>query len=154
LQRKPNCCCSICKTKIYRRPSQIKNGQVFCSIQCSAVSQQKQKSCPVCSALFIGAKKTCSRTCANVSRTGLSYTKENSHNKAYRGKYLKEMLAVRNKGKCERCHHANYAILQVHHKIERHRGGTDAASNLELLCPNCHATHHLGKSLYKIQKMV
>ncbi len=148
--RKSNCVCSVCTKAIYRRPSQIAGGAVFCSLQCSAKSQQKYKKCPMCSNVYIGAKKTCSRSCANTSRTGLSYTKDNSLNKAYRGRQLKELLGKRSSGRCERCQHDNYSILQVHHKIERHRGGTDDISNLELLCPNCHACHHLGKSLYKI----
>jgi 5-methylcytosine-specific restriction endonuclease McrA len=44
--------------------------------------------------------------------------------------------------------------LQVHHKKERYKGGDDSPKNLELLCPNCHAAHHLGRSLYKKKKML
>lgn len=91
---------------------------------------------------------TCSRACANKARTGIIYTKENKFNNAYRGSLLKEKVAKLRGGVCEKCQENNYAILQVHHKKERYRGGTDNVRNLELLCPNCHATHHLGRSLF------
>lgn len=72
--------------------------------------------------------------------------------KARQGSLLKERLAKKRRGICERCGIANYAILQVHHKKERRNGGSDQLSNLELLCPNCHAEHHLGKSLFQNKK--
>tara|TARA_B100000745_G_scaffold300439_1_gene254406 strand:- start:4211 stop:4561 length:351 start_codon:yes stop_codon:yes gene_type:complete len=114
------------------------------------LGQQKKKECKICKGVYVGQKKTCSRTCANKSRTGISYTKEGKFNKAYQGSLLKERLAQKRGGVCERCNMSNYAILQVHHKKERHRGGTDVLSNLELLCPNCHATHHFGKGLFPV----
>jgi 5-methylcytosine-specific restriction endonuclease McrA len=149
MQRRPNTVCAICATAIYRRPSQIVAGQVFCSLRCSGKSQQKQMRCPICETYFVGNKKACSRKCANIKRAGISYTKDNSQNKAYKGTLLKERIAKKCNGVCQRCGHTNYAILQVHHKIERHKGGTDELSNLELLCPNCHASHHHGVGLYK-----
>lgn len=154
MKRKPNCTCSICNISIYRRPSQIKNGKVFCSMSCTGVSQQKPKVCKVCNQTYIGAKATCSRSCANTARAGITYTKEGKFDKAYQGRLLKEKVASERGGTCERCRENNYSILQVHHKHERHRGGTDELANLELLCPNCHATHHLGSSLFKKRKNV
>jgi 5-methylcytosine-specific restriction endonuclease McrA len=137
---------------LYRRPSQISSGDVFCSFQCTGKSQQKTKVCKICKENYIGAKMTCSRSCSNKARTGISYTKEGKFDKAYQGTLLKEKLASTRGGKCERCGMNNYAILQVHHKKERHKGGTNHATNLELLCPNCHTTHHLGKSLFNKEK--
>lgn len=154
MNRKPNCTCAICKKEIYRRPSQITFGNVYCSFTCVGQSQRKDKVCSICGKTYAGNKVTCSRACANTARTGISYTKENSFNKAYKGTRLKEKIALRSNGSCERCGEKNYAILQVHHKTERYRGGTDNPSNLELLCPNCHAVHHLGRSLYKKKKML
>jgi 5-methylcytosine-specific restriction endonuclease McrA len=154
MYRRPNTSCTICQKPIYRRPAQIQSGQVYCSQICCGKSQQKPKQCPICAKSYSGAKRTCSRECANKNRQGISYTKENASNLAYRGKMIKEQVAKRCQGICERCGEKNYAILQVHHKIERYRGGTDNLENLELLCPNCHMTHHLGYSLYEIQKMV
>jgi 5-methylcytosine-specific restriction endonuclease McrA len=103
----------------------------------------------MCNKEYIGGKRTCSRACANRAREGISYTGENKNNKAYIGSTLKKKIADIRGGICERCKMKNYAILQVHHKVEKANGGTDRMSNLELLCPNCHMTHHLGKSLFE-----
>lgn len=154
MKRRPNCSCSICDERIYRRPSQIKAGNVFCSTSCTGAGQQKPKVCKICQQIYVGAKITCSRSCANTARAGITYTKEGKFDKAYRGRILKEKVAAEKTGVCERCGENNYSILQVHHKHERHKGGTDELSNLELLCPNCHATHHLGRSLFKKRKNV
>lgn len=85
---------------------------------------------------------------------GIVYTKENKSNKAYQGTLIKEQVASLRGGVCEKCKHKNYAILQIHHKIERYRGGTDNVTNLELLCPNCHAAHHLGTGLFNKRKVL
>jgi 5-methylcytosine-specific restriction endonuclease McrA len=152
MKRKPNCGCCICGKKMYRRPSQIKGGNVYCSLVCTGLGQQKSKTCKICNKQYVGNKKTCSRACANKARTGIKYTKEGRFDKAYRGSLLKEKVAKKRGGACERCGENNYAILQVHHKRERCAGGTDRLSNLELLCPNCHAAHHLGVSLFDRMK--
>ena len=152
MKRRPNCSCEICGKNIYRRPNQIATGGVFCSLACTGLSQRKNKTCKICGKKYVGAKKTCSRTCANKSRTGIKYTREGKFDKAYRGSLLKEKVALKRGGVCERCQENNYAILQIHHKKERYQGGTDHLNNLELLCPNCHATHHLGKSLFQQKK--
>jgi len=149
MKRKPNCECSVCELRIYRRPSQIKSGNVYCSTVCTGISQQKPKACKICEKSYVGAKNTCSHSCANKARTGITYTREGRFDKAYQGGLLKEKVAHERGGACERCSNNNYTILQVHHKHERHKGGSDHISNLELLCPNCHATHHLGSSLFK-----
>lgn len=148
MTRKPNCSCSVCSKRIYRRPSQVESGGIYCSSKCYGVSQRKPKKCPVCRKEYCGGKRTCSRACANRARKGISYTGENRNNKAHIGTKLKKRLAKRRGGFCEHCKMGNYAILQVHHKIERANGGSDRMSNLELLCPNCHMTHHLGTCLF------
>ncbi len=152
MKRRPNCQCFVCKKEIYRRPSQITAGNVYCSLTCTGQSQQKSKVCKICQQKYVGSKKTCSRACANKARTGISYTKESAFNKAYQGTLLKEKIARLRGGVCERCNEDNYAILQIHHKVERYKGGTNDLNNLELLCPNCHTTHHLGRSLFKNKK--
>ncbi len=132
MPRNPNCSCCVCEKLIYRRPSQI-IGNVFCSSECCGKFQRiNEKLCPICGKSFIGHKKTCSRSCSNKSRTGIKYDGTNS----------------KRSGKCEECGNENYNILQVHHIIERCNGGTDDESNLQLLCPNCHYTKHLGYSKY------
>lgn len=148
MNRRPNCLCHICGKSIYRRPASLRSGNVYCSSTCFGINQQHPKTCPVCNKQYVGHKKTCSRACANKSRTGIQYTRQGIFDKAYQGRFLKEEVATLRGGICEKCSESNYAILQVHHKTERYRGGTDDLSSLELLCPNCHATHHLGRSLW------
>ena len=152
--RKPNCVCKICNKSIYRRPAQINAGNVYCSSKCTGLDQRIEQRCKICGNSYVGKRQTCSRACANKARAGISYTKENKFNNAYQGTLLKEKMADLTGGVCEKCKENNYAILQVHHKKERYRGGTDQVSNLQLLCPNCHASHHLGSSLYKKKKMI
>lgn len=154
MRRNPNCVCKICQKPVYRRPVQILAGNIYCSRQCTGVDQRVPKQCKICKQTYLGNKITCSRACANKARTGIVYTKENTFNNAYRGSVLKEKVAEIRGGMCEKCQEDNYSILQIHHKVERYRGGTDEMDNLELLCPNCHAAHHLGKSLYKSKKML
>ena len=148
MKRKPNTSCVVCKKSIYRRPSQIKSGGVYCSSECTGKSQRKEKICKICGNKYLGSKVTCSRGCANKSRKGIKYTKEGRFDLAYRGTLLKEKVAKKRGGICEWCGLSNYAILQVHHKVERHKGGKNNLSNLELLCPNCHTTHHYGTALF------
>jgi len=152
MNRRPNSVCKVCNKNIYRRPNQIKSGDVFCSQICNGISQRVTKICKICSTQYIGNKNTCSRSCANQARKGSSYTGENFLNKAYRGSILKEKIAKIRGGICEECGESNYTILQIHHVHERSKGGTDIDSNLKLLCPNCHATHHLGHSLFMNKK--
>lgn len=154
MKRNPNCVCKICDKAVYRRPAQIAAGSVYCSSQCTGLDQRISRVCKICFGTYIGNKQTCSRACANKSRAGINYTKENKFNNAYQGTLVKEKVAKLRGGICEKCHEDNFAILQIHHKKERYRGGTDSVTNLELLCPNCHATHHLGKSLYNKQKVI
>ncbi|MFT7507790.1 MAG: hypothetical protein ACI92I_000958 [Acidimicrobiales bacterium] len=133
---------------MYRRPVQIAEGSVYCSFQCTGKDQRAEKTCKICSKKYCGAKVTCSRPCAHKSRVGIIHTKENKFNKAYKGTLLKEKVPQERGGVCERCGHNNYAILQIHHRKERHRDGADRITNLELLYPNCHASHHYGNALY------
>ena len=149
MKRNPNCECKVCKKSIYRRPFQVTGGSVYCSRQCTGIDQQKTKVCKICKSPYLGNKVTCSRSCANKARSGIRYTKEGKFDKAYKGKALKEKIAKTRNGICERCCNNNYAILQIHHVTERHKGGTDDLDNLELLCPNCHMTHHHGYALYE-----
>ena len=130
------------------------SGNVYCSSICTGLNQRVYKTCKICLKKYVGNKATCSHACANKARKGINYTRENKYNNAYQGTLLKEKVASKRGGVCEKCGIKDYAILQIHHKKERFRGGTDVISNLELLCPNCHASHHLGSSLYMDKKMI
>ena len=149
MKKNPNCACKICATRVYRRPAQIAAGNIYCSQRCTGKDQRVEKVCKICRQRYIRAKVTCSRACANKARAGITYTKENKFNNAYRGSRLKEKVASKRGGTCEKCNLDNYAILQIHHKKERHKGGDDCLTNLQLLCLNCLSSHHLGKGLYQ-----
>lgn len=152
-RRNPNCSCHNCGKKIYRRPSQLLAGNVFCSRKCTGKAQRtNEKKCPECGKIFYaqsgGRQKNCSVRCANKSRRGLKYDGKRRKSNAVRGNKLKERLAKKRGGECEECGHQNYNILQVHHVIPKSEGGSSKNENLMLLCPNCHITIHLGESKY------
>ena len=47
----------------------------------------------------------------------------------------------------------NFNILHVHHKVEKCNGGSDDIENLNLLCPNCHYTHHHGYGKWRMTEV-
>ncbi len=142
--RKPNTQCSLCKTPIYRRPSQL-SSSVFCSKHCYGLSQRKEVPCLVCGTPIISGlnKKTCSRACANKNRTGIAYTKDSFSDKALSQRRIKLRIMQERGASCERCGYAVSEILHLHHKDRNRSNNTD--QNLEILCPNCHFEEHLVK---------
>jgi len=54
---------------------------------------------------------------------------------------VRPMILRRDGYRCRRCHRAGVP-LHVHHVRYRSRGGSNAPSNLETLCPNCHHAAH------------
>lgn len=149
-KRNKNTSCSICGKGIYKRPSQIKSGQVFCSRICYGVSCRREVPCVVCGKPILGGqnKKTCSRKCSNINRAGIKYKigSPNDNVKSYQA--LKIRLLHSNGKRCGRCGYDKYEILQIHHK-DRNRSN-NKLSNLELICPNCHYEEHfLEKSWLK-----
>ena len=141
-KRKPNTKCSICGKKIYRRPSQINSGRVFCSVKCAGIRCRKEKPCAICKKPILSSlnKKTCSRACANIQRSGVKYHLGSPRDKVKYQKGLKLRLLKSRGIKCERCNYDKYEILQVHHK-DRNRNHNEL-NNLELICPNCHYEEH------------
>jgi hypothetical protein len=111
-KRKPNTVCSICKTPIYRRPINIKNGKngnTFCSMSCYGISCRKENPCIVCGKLILAGlhKKTCSRSCANVHRIGIKYKNGSPKSKVKSQQALKIHLLEKRGKKCERCNTTN-----------------------------------------------
>ena len=146
-KRNPNTQCSICRRKIYRRPTEIKQGRVFCSRECFGKSNRKEKPCIICGTPILSSanKKTCGRSCANKNRAGIKYKGRRLKDKVQTQRRLKVRLLGQRGGSCERCGYDKREILQVHHK-DRDRSNNDLV-NLELICPNCHCEeHYLEKS--------
>lgn len=88
-------------------------------------------------------KKTCSRSCANVCRTGIKYRVGKPRDKVKYQQGLKLRLLQARGEKCERCGYNKREILQIHHR-DRNKLNNELA-NLELICPNCHYEEHLLK---------
>jgi hypothetical protein len=144
-KRHPNIKCIICGKEIYKRPFEIraKKGRVFCSPVCYGISCRKEKPCAICKKPILSGlhKKTCSRACANIQRTGIKYHLGSPRDKVKYQKGLKIRLLKERGKKCERCDYNKYEILQVHHKDKNRKH--NELSNLELICPNCHYEEHL-----------
>ncbi len=147
-KRKPNTNCVVCDKPIYRRPGVLARfgGHAYCSQTCYGVASRREKPCVVCGALILASanKKTCSRVCANKNRTGSTYTGARLRDKVYTIRMLKKRLFILRGQQCERCTFAIAEVLQVHHK-DRNKHNNEL-TNLELLCPNCHASEHYLKT--------
>lgn len=71
----------------------------------------------------------------------------NKQNQKY-FKFMRTLVLERDGYKCIKC--GNTRHLEIHHLIERNKGGTDDISNLITLCPTCHAKEHKGQPVYNI----
>lgn len=145
--RHPNTTCLLCGKAVYKRPSEIKRGRVFCSHVCFARSNRKETPCVVCEKPILAKfhKKTCSRKCANINRAGTKYKIGRPKDKVVAQRALKIRLLKERGSGCERCAYSRQEILHIHHK-DRNRNNNNLI-NLELICPNCHyEEHYLEKS--------
>ena len=152
VRRIPNCECSVCSKKIYRRPNEIAKGNVYSGIKCRQRGLTKNIfSCQKCGKEFHRKSKKknytpkyCSVACSNKGRAGTydygSY--ENKRNRVYKQRSLRLKLAHQRGAKCESCGIDNFYLLDIHHVIPQSQGGTDDLDNLKLLCKNCHAIEH------------
>ncbi len=146
-KRNPNTTCVTCGTPIYRRPGVLKqsHNKVYCSSVCYGISNRKENPCIVCGVLILAGsnKKTCSRSCANTNRAGIVYSGRRPKDKVVTARLLKARLVSIRGSRCERCDFSIIQVIQVHHRdrIREH----NSLDNLELLCPNCHASEHYLK---------
>jgi predicted nucleic acid-binding Zn ribbon protein len=145
-KRKPNTKCIVCKKYIYKRPSQITSGRVFCSMKCYGINCRKETPCVICGKPILSGlnKKTCSRACSNKNRIGIKYKENNTRDVVRSQRALKLRLFKERGVKCQKCGYSKYNILQVHH-IDKNRQN-NSLKNLELLCPNCHYEKHYLES--------
>lgn len=151
--RNPNTFCKICKTAIYRRPCELERsrGSVYCNSACYGKASRKETPCIVCQQPILASKnkKTCSRACANVNRTGIIYRTGARKDKVKTQRALKMRLLEARGKTCERCGYTKVEILHVHHKNRNHND--NSLQNLELICPNCHyEEHYLEKNWLRI----
>ncbi len=146
-KRNPNTSCFVCAKLIYRRPGELEksNNRSFCNSLCYGKASRKEKPCIICGTpILAGAnKKTCSRACANKNRAGIHYTGRAPKDKVKTQRILKARLFTIRGKQCERCDYSIYQVLQVHHKDRNRTNNT--LINLEILCPNCHASEHYLK---------
>lgn len=149
--RKPNIECSLCQTLFYKKPHEIaqsKSGNVFCSKKCYGLYTRKELPCLICGKMILASKHalTCSRVCANISRTGMSYHKGigppggYKKDKARTNAALKTWLLTERANECQGCGYDKFIV--VHHIVERSKGGSNESSNLLLACSNCHTEIH------------
>jgi predicted nucleic acid-binding Zn ribbon protein len=141
-KRNPNTKCVVCSRPIYRRPAERKRGRVFCSQVCYGIANRKETPCVVCGTPILASAnaKTCGRACSNKNRAGIKYTGRSPKDKVKDERSIKVRVLTFKGEKCERCGYDKKEILNVHHKDRNH--GNNDMSNLELLCPNCHAEEH------------
>jgi len=155
----PNINCSECGISCYKKPSVMnrsKSGKVFCGIGCSTAHNTKWVECIICQKpIKAGLKrKTCSVACSNKNRTGINYKQTGQPKKSIvRSKEAIRLALVLHLGveKCQRCDYEKIPdVLQVHHVVEKHKGGKDTVDNLELLCPTCHMEEHYFRRISKL----
>lgn len=146
--RKPNCSCAVCGTEIYRRPKDKRENN-FCSLKCYGIFNRVVKICPICGKEFWNNSKTCSRSCGNKSRTGITYDGLRKNSNFENGRKAKKFIAERDGGLCIKCGNDNWNILQTHHVLSKKNGGSNDYDNLILICPNCHMIEHLGYGKWK-----
>lgn len=118
LHKEHNCICEMCGTSFYRNRSRLlssKSGLTFCSRKCKDEAQKLKHN--------------------NFSIQPAHYGQGNGIH-SYRKWALDELPL-----KCNRCGYDTFTeILQVHHKDKNRTNSS--LSNLEVLCPNCHAIEH------------
>lgn len=147
--RAPNTKCKVCNIDIYRRPSQIEKGHVFCSRKCGGHFNRKITKCVICDNEILASRntKTCNKECADKLRGIAASNRKGPYNKDKKEPRkvvggLKQKLIETYGDGCNRCGYDELPILQVHHIVEKCNGGTDEIDNLQLFCPNCHAGEH------------
>ena len=133
--------CQICG-KAFEHISSRCNTAKYCSRKCYYKAMHLVGSveyrCHHCHKKFRSPpshkRKYCSRACNGKSRRETWQPKRTT---LRRGMQRRQLL-----NECARCgYNAVPAILGIHHKDRNH--DNNRASNLEVLCPNCHSIEHL-----------
>ena len=150
--RHPNQNCLVCSKAFYCKPFQLKKneGKAFCSKVCYGFFCRKEVPCIICGSLILSSKnkKTCSEQCHSVQK--IKHNKERTWGIGKRDKETvttkqarKKLIAERGSC-CQLCDYKVEKVLNIHHIIEKAKGGLNLRSNLIVVCPNCHAEIHAG----------
>lgn len=154
--------CEYCGKKFYKINSAKKLNHQFCSVGCSSkfIGESKKKAhtkhCLFCNE-DVSNKKYCNRKCFRMAKTAAYLARWKSGlEKGYSGltcsiaPTIRNYLFLKYDNKCCKCgwgsiHPSTNRIpLQVNH-INGDAGNCNE-TNLELLCPNCHAlTENFGR---------
>lgn len=149
MRTKQELTCQVCEKKFHAKKYETDDGKrKFCSHACYSESMVKPElhiPCIVCGTKFMRSthikfknSQACSHRCRTVNMLGRSKTPSE---KDYRTWMIRRNLVK----KCNRCNFDKHPeILVIHHK-DRDRKNAEI-SNLEVLCPNCHAIEHYGES--------
>lgn len=107
--------------------------------------EEKYKTCPICNKKFTkddlekkSIKQNYTTSDRDFNRRIYCSSKCQIKGCSLRAKECKQ----NNIKKCQACGYNEYPILQIHHIIEKHNGGTNDFDNLIVLCPNCHKKAH------------
>lgn len=149
--------CSVCGKTFLRYNCHIRNSTHSCSAECAQIVRKKRKKvmiehvCECCGTFFSrrkgygGPARYCSKMCARKAGAPRGANHSNWRGGvSERSRATRKVTSarVREVGRCERC--GSKENLQGHHK-ERHADAPElraVASNIEVLCANCHAAEH------------
>lgn len=156
--------CLECGAEFERKKRYVRPGveKVFCSHPCAgkynrrtnpAAGRQRKSpriDCPVCGKPITGnARKFCSRDCSAKSRRDAIWARFDETGKAESkdNRPAREYLIAKRGHRCEQCGLTTWLDrpipLQLHHVDGNWQNGD--FTNLNLLCPNCHAlTENFG----------
>lgn len=150
--------CLNCGKDFKTLVKEVKRGNgKFCSLKCSSRFIWKNQPiklangiCSYCGKHFFRSPSKlsqskygltfCSRNCKDSAQRIGGLKPLQKYNKKYCSQY--RIVALRElPNQCNRCGYSEHPqILVVHHKDHNRKNNT--ISNLEILCPNCHACEH------------
>ena len=151
-KRNYNCNCAVCNKPLYKRPCLLKkDGVAFCSQACYGLSCRKSAPCVICGVDVLASKhsKTCSKECSGAYNKSLMRSHSLGRKKIegaskYGSRSFRKYFLELRGSTCQVCDYKKEKVLQIHHIVERAKGGNDELENLVLLCPNCHREIHAG----------
>ncbi len=161
MNRNSNTNCTTCGTPIYRRPSQIKAGNIFCSKKCYGIFIRTDIQCAVCGKEVRAAlnKKTCGKECADKLRAQSMLNKRNrAKEKGYveaRHNFRARVIEFYGES-CAVCGYTHF--IEAHHIIKQRLTKDHSVQNGIPLCLNHHKEAEVGMisldTLYELQTQI